>query len=100
MVAWEEFISRVVGHSGDTHKLMDQAMEEARGGAAVMMPKVVWVARKESSSSVVHADSDAQAEDNAWLQKGRAASSARKGLLPQMKGMFTWRRSRLATARA
>ena len=46
MVAWEEFITKVLGLTEDSQKLMNQAMEEAQSGAAVMMPKVIWIARK------------------------------------------------------
>jgi len=45
MLSWEEFVSKVTGGSVETLKAADKAMEEAQNGAAVTMPKLVWVAR-------------------------------------------------------
>jgi hypothetical protein len=45
MQSFEEFATRVLGNTQSTHKLINEAGREAQGGAAVMFPKVVWVAR-------------------------------------------------------
>ena len=46
MLSWEEFVTRVLGWSEESFKKADEAMEEARRGAAITMPLLVWSARK------------------------------------------------------
>jgi hypothetical protein len=45
MVSWGEFVTKVLGASADSLKMADNAMEEAYKGAAVLMPKLIWVAQ-------------------------------------------------------
>ena len=47
MLSWEEFVTRVLGWSEESFRKADEAMEEAKKGAAITMPLLVWVARKQ-----------------------------------------------------
>jgi hypothetical protein len=47
MVAWEEFITRVMGGLKQYRELINSAVDESQKGVHVMYPKLVWVAKKQ-----------------------------------------------------
>ncbi|KAH8892198.1 hypothetical protein GQ53DRAFT_781410 [Thozetella sp. PMI_491] len=46
---WKEFAENILQTSETSHELEGKGMEEARNGAAIMVPKLVWVARNNQS---------------------------------------------------
>lgn len=46
MSTWQEFASKVLKEPDEANKLSEDAMEEVRAGAAMIKPKLVWVAQK------------------------------------------------------
>lgn len=87
MVAWEEFITKVMGHSDETFKLMDAAMEEARNGAAIMMPKVVWIAEKPGEKDPL---TGSQSIPKQTLGRRHPSKSfLRKGLVVQLRSWMS-----------
>ena len=46
MSTWEEFAKTVLKTPAASAKLGTEALEQVRDGSAIVMPKLVWVARK------------------------------------------------------
>jgi hypothetical protein len=45
MQSWEEFATKVLGNTEHTYGLINNAGQEAQNGAAIMFPKLIWVAK-------------------------------------------------------
>jgi hypothetical protein len=43
---WKEFAEKALKTPEESSRLEQKAMEETRRGAAIMVPKLVWVAKK------------------------------------------------------
>ncbi|KAF1974630.1 hypothetical protein BU23DRAFT_553282 [Bimuria novae-zelandiae CBS 107.79] len=49
MVAWEEFITRIMKGLKQNRELINNAVDESQKGVHVMYPKLVWVAQKKEA---------------------------------------------------
>ena len=70
-------------------------MDEARSGAAVMMPKVVWVARKVGGDT----NQDTALPPLDGSPKGSENISSRKGFLPLLKSILARHKAQPTTVR-
>ncbi|KAF2440274.1 S-adenosyl-L-methionine-dependent methyltransferase [Karstenula rhodostoma CBS 690.94] len=49
MVAWEEFMTRIMGSLKQSREMINNAVDESQKGVHVMYPKLVWVAKKQAA---------------------------------------------------